>query len=246
MTLQNSGLSMENSDVFDLDLGDLDLGAFDLDLSLDIGGTENLNRYVLPKLPKRPRSRAVKYDNASGLIADCGKAILDGERVDALLSGNFIYGEIFEALAVETGTPIEDLTISTLSIGQENVDSLHNMLETGFLGTLNIIVSDYFWSHNRHNAKYIYEQLDIGDRFQLAVAGTHTKIALLSMAEKKIVAHGSANLRSSRSVETVTIETNPDLYDFHMAWHKDILDAYATIKKPMRAQRLFDHLTRTA
>jgi len=224
---------------FDLDLGAFDLGAFDLGK-----GDTSENRYVLPKLAKRPTSRSVKYDRAADFVKDCGQAILDGERVDALLSGNFIFGDVFEALAVETMTAIDDLTISTLSIGDENVVSLGNMLETGFLGTLNIIVSDYFWSHNRHNAEFIYKTLDQGDRFQLAVAGTHTKIALINIEGRKIVAHGSANLRSSRSVETVTFETNADLYDFHMGWHREILDAYATIRKPMRAQKLFDHLTR--
>lgn len=233
--------------MIDLDLTPIDFGIGEIDLDLTAFRGEkdrSKNRYVLPKAPQHIPARAVKYDRAADLIEECGQAILDGERVDALLSGNFIYGEIFEALAVERLVRIEDLTLSTLSIGQENVDSLHNMLTTGFLGTLNIVVSDYFWSHNRHNAGYVYENLDVDDRFQLAVAGTHTKVALLSIAGRKIVAHGSANLRSSRSVETVTIETNPALFDFHMAWHKDILEAYATIRKPMRAQRLFDHLTR--
>jgi hypothetical protein len=229
-----------NLEPFDIGLADfsLDLGAF------DIGEGKNDNRYCLPRPPKRPAAQAVKYDRAADLIADCGQAILDGERVDALLSGNFIFGEVFEALAVEKLVGIKDLTLSTLSIGQENVDSFANMMKHGFLKNLNIIVSDYFWSHNRHNAAYIYEALDIDDRFQLAVAGTHTKVALLAIQERKIVCHGSANLRSSRSVETMTIETNPDLYDFHMEWHQDILTNYATIRKPLRAQKLFDHLTR--
>lgn len=231
----------------DLDLPQIDIGLGDFELDLgafDLGIDESLNRYILPPPPKHVKSRAVKYDRAADFIAECGQSILGGERVDAMLSGNFIYGDIFEALAVERLVRFTDLTLSTLSIGQENIDSLANMMRTGFLGTLNIIVSDYFWSHNRQNAAYLYEQLDQGDRFQLAVAGTHTKIALLNIEGRKIIAHGSANLRSSRSVETVTIETNPELYDFHMDWHRDILDAYATIRKPMRAQKLFDHLTR--
>lgn len=238
---------MSKGAVMDCDIGTIDIGMPNLELDLgafSLEQPENLNRYILPKPPKHVKTRAVKYDRAADMINDCGQAILDGERIDAMLSGNFIFGEIFEALAVEKLIRIDDLTLSTLSIGQENVDAFANMMKTGFLGTLNIIVSDYFWSHNRHNAAYIYEQLDQENRFQLAVAGTHTKIAMIKINEKKIVAHGSANLRSSRSVETVTIETNPALYDFHMDWHKEILETYATIRKPLRAQKLFNHLTR--
>lgn len=238
LTLDLPPLEMAEIDFGMGDL-DLDLGAFDL-----APEAENQNRYVLPKPFRRPAQYAVKYDRAADLINDLGQRILDGERVDALLSGNFIFGEIFEALAVEKMVQIQDLTLSTLSVGAENVVSLSNLMQEGFLGTLNIIVSDYFWSHNRVNAAFIYEHLDIGDRFQLAVSGTHTKIAMLSIGGRKIVCHGSANLRSSRSVETMTIETNPDLYDFHMGWHREILDAYGTIRKPLRAQKLFDHLTR--
>lgn len=231
----------------DLDAAPIDfgLGDFNLDLTaFDLNAAPNANRYILPKPSRHVRQYAVNYDRAADLVKDCGQDILDGARVDAMLSGNFIFGDFFEALAVECMAKIDSLTLSTLSFGQENVDSLANMMRTGFLGSLGIIVSDYFWAHNRRDAKYIYEALDIDDRFQLAVAGTHTKIAMLDIGGRKIVAHGSANLRSSRSVETVTIETNAELYDFHMAWHQEILDRYATIQKPMRAQKLFDHLTK--
>lgn len=98
-------------------------------------------------------------------------------------------------------------------------------------------------ARNRRDAAAWYEALDQGGRFQLAVAGTHTKIALLRTARSKIVMSGSANLRSSRSVEALTIERNEALYDFHLEWHNRILDAYGTVQKAIRAQALFDHLT---
>lgn len=208
-----------------LELKDFDIDLKDADLS-------------------KVKCAAVKHDNAQAFVSEVGKRILAGETVHALLSGNFIFGEIFEALAVQNQVLIEDLTASTLSISKENVDSLHNLMVAGYIGTLNLIVSDYYWSHNRQNAPYIYEALDIDQRFQLAVAGTHTKIALLKINGKKIVCKGSANLRSSRSVEEASFETNEELYDFHMAWHEEILREYGTVKKAVRASKLFDMIVR--
>lgn len=220
----------------------------DLDLALDGFASDNQskisNRFVLPKIHRKVKTLAVKYERAEEFVQSCGEHILNGETVHALLSGNFIFGDFFEALAVKFNLLIDDLTLSTLSMGSDNVDSFHNLLAGDYLKSLNIIVSDYFWSHNRQNAPYIYNKLDINDMFQLAVSGTHTKVALMRIGDKKIVITGSANLRSSRSVEEITVQSSDDLYDFHMEWHQEILREYATIKKAVRASQLFDMITK--
>jgi hypothetical protein len=237
---------------FALELGDLSTDGVD-ELALDLDAfagegdleAETDNRYVLPPRDRSIPQRFVRYERAAEFAREICPAIVAGETIHAMLSGNFIFGDLFEALSVENAAPLEDVTLSTLSFGQDNVDSFANLLNVGWMRTLNIVVSDYFWSHNRHNAPYIYEHLDKGDRFQLAVAGVHTKIAcVLTEAGTKLVIHGSANLRSSRSLEVVTIETNPALYDFHLEWHRRILENYATIRKPLRAHHLYDHLTK--
>lgn len=206
------------------------------------GRTQLPTGWVRPPRYRAVPSHHVRYDRAADLAREIGPGILAGERFDCLLSGNFIFGDLFEALPDETGEPIDDLTISTLSLGEENIVSLGNMLRHDWIGSLAIVVSDYWWAHNRKNADFIAEHLDVDGRFSLAVAGTHTKVALLAMGERKIVAHGSANFRSSRSVETLTIETNPELYDFHMRWHDAILADYAVTGKTKRAAVLFDHI----
>lgn len=222
----------------------------DLDLDLDLDGfagdepSKISNRFVLPKIHRKVKTLAVKYERAEEFVQSCGQHILDGETVHALLSGNFIFGDFFEALAVKFNLLIDDLTLSTLSMSRDNVDSFNNLLAGDYLRSLNIIVSDYFWSHNRQNAPYIYNKLDINNKFQLAVSGTHTKVALMRTGDKKIVITGSANLRSSRSVEEIAIQTSDDLYDFHMEWHQEILREYGTIKKAIRASQLFDMITK--
>lgn len=230
----------------DLDFGDIGLDGLDMDLSaFDLGAAEDkvTTRYVKPRVYIGDRRSPVMYERAAELARDVGPAIMAGERVDAVVSGNFIFGDFIEAFAVEQNVLIDDLTLSTLSISQDNVDSLHNLIAGDYVRELNIVVSDYWYSHNRRNLPYIYEQLDVADRFQFAVAGIHTKITLMRIGDRKLVMHGSANLRSSRSVENFVIETDPTGYDFHRAWHQTILDHYGTIRKAVRASALYDLIT---
>lgn len=61
---------------------------------------------------------------------------------------------------------------------------------------------------------------------------------------RKILIHGSANLRSSGNIEQFTAEENPELYDFYDENFTKILDTYATIRKPIRHTRLWEEFTK--
>jgi len=223
---------------FDMGIGDfaLDVSAFDFGEMPDQIET----RYCKPKPYRHVKATAVKYNRAKDLVRDLLPAIVAGERIDAVVSGNFIFGDFFEAFAVQANIKIDRLAVSTLAMSQENVDSLHNLLVGGYLAKLDLLVSDYFWSHNRASAPYIYGQLDIEGRFQLAVAGVHAKVALIETEGRKIVLTGSANLRSARCIEVFTIETNADLFDFHANWIDRLMASYATIRKSIRAGAAFE------
>lgn len=138
----------------------------------------------------------------------------------------------------------KEITISTLSMSQENIDSFANLLNNGYIEKLNLIVSDFFYSHERKNlVKYMYDVLDIDNKFQLSVCRTHTKICLIETelnGGRKYVFHGSANLRSSDNIEQIMLEENSELYDFNFEFHKKIIDNFATIKKSLRGGKLFN------
>lgn len=93
---------------------------------------------------------------------------------------------------------------------------------------------------------YLYEKLDKDNRFQLAVAAIHTKtVQMHTMGGKKIVIHGSANLRSSGNIEQFTVEINDNLYDFYQDMSDKILDKYKTIDKTaIRDKELWETLQR--
>ncbi|MBL1319577.1 MAG: hypothetical protein COA63_000760 [Methylophaga sp.] len=192
--------------------------------------------------PKKYLSpKRVKYEYASDLAKEIGD--IKDTRIFALVSGRFIAGDLIEALCVENNWSVERMTISTLSMSQDNIDSLKNLVVGGYVEHLDIIVSDYFYSHERNKnglVQYIYEHLDRGNRFQLAVASVHTKICMIkTKCGLNIVIHGSANLRSSDNIENIIIEDCKELYNFNMEWHNSILNTYYTIRKPIRGKKLW-------
>lgn len=240
-------MARKKKDTEELNLGDI--GNFELpniDTSLfdvlnDEYGEET--RYIKPKVANISND-FVLYDNAVKLAKDL--RIDFGQRADAFISGSFIFGDFIEAFLTQHNAKAVKMTISTLSLSQNNVDSLANLLNAGYIDELNLIVSVYFWGNEvRSLIPYIYKRPDVGNRFQLAVAGLHTKtVHFETLGGRKIVIHGSANLRSSGNVEQFTIEENPELYNFYEEHFSRIVERYATIKKPIRNNALWEEIVR--
>lgn len=188
----------------------------------------------------------VCFENAEQLVNVLD--LRENKRFYALLHGNFIFGDIFEALICKAKdySQVKKLTISTLSYSQENVDSFANLLNFGLINELNIITSDYFFGHEiRGLVPYTYEKLDIDNKFQFAVCQTHAKIGQFEFENgRKIVIHGSANLRSSNNIEQICIEENADLYDFNQKWFDEVLKEYSTIKKSILMKKLWQKVVK--
>lgn len=236
--INNNTIAQESdnqpSDSFDFlgDIGNFDIPEFDLDLfdydPSEVADTEN--RYCKPKMIPMKEDQ-ILYDNAVKLAKEID--LTETDRYDCIVSGSFIFGDFIEAFLVHNNCRAETMTITTLSLSQENIDSLSNLLQKGYIGQLDMIVSDYFYGHERHQLiPYMYRALDIENRFQLAVAFVHTKtVHMTTRGGKKIVIHGSANLRTSGNCEQFTIEINPTLHDFYEERFRPIIDRFKTINK---------------
>nr|DAT96565.1 MAG TPA: NgoFVII restriction endonuclease [Caudoviricetes sp.] len=218
------------------DIGDIDSSLFEVDFD---GGDQIETRYVRPTL-KPIKESQILYSNAEKLAKEID--ISKGFRYDAFISGNFIFGDFIEAFLTNKDIIAKKMVVSTLSLSQNNIDSFKNLLEYGWCEDLSLIVSAYFYSNEiRVLIPYIYSNLDIDNKFQLAVAGVHTKTCqILTEDGRKIVIHGSANLRSSANVEQITIEENEQLYDFYDEFYSKIIDEYSTIRKPIRGNKLWN------
>ena len=198
------------------------------------------SRFIEPHDCEEMDEWRVKYANAEKLAQDIGDLPL-GFRSFAILDGKFIFGDFIEALVVKNDW-LCDITISTLSVSQDNIDSLKNLITGGFVRNLNLIISHYYFATERKGLMpYLYEKLDVDDVLQIAVASVHTKIAMIrTKCGKKIVIHGSANLRSSSNIEQIVIEHSPDLYDFSYEIHNSIIEKHKTINKAVRRTALWD------
>ena len=192
------------------------------------------SRYIKPPICKETPEIYLKYELAETLAKDLKPE--KGMRAFCLINGTFIAGDFIEAFIVKHNIHVKRLTISTLSLSQNNVDSLNNLLEGGYVDELNLVVSDYFFAHERRGlVQYMYDVLDKGEKFQLAAAGTHCKLTMIETHDGlKITMHGSANLRSSSNIEHICIEEGEELYDFNYDVQEKIIEKYKTISKSVR------------
>jgi hypothetical protein len=224
------------------EMPDVEMDDIEMDMSMDFSDgfqDEQDNRYINPPTRMRTPEHMLMFDRALKLANGLDMGI--GSRSHVILSGNFIMGDLIEAIFVTKVIHTKNLSVSTLSMSQNNVDSFKNLFDGGYIDSLDLVLSDYFFSHERNNlVRYALKKLDHNDAFQIGIAGSHTKICLFeSDGGKKFVIHGSANLRSSGCTEQISIEENPELYDFHKEYHNKIINEYSVINKSIRREQLW-------
>lgn len=220
---------------------------FDFDFSKDFEIDNDFDfetnfdtRYMKPIKVKDLSENQLKYEKAVDLAK--GLEIAKDTRQYCLVSGAFIFGDFIEAFIVKNNFHIKKMIISTLSMSQNNVDSLKNLYLGDYVDELELIVSTFFYSHERRGLiPYIYKELDRKDKFQLAVADVHTKICMFETYKGGfVVIHGSANLRSSNCVEQFVVEENESLYKFNEDFHSKIIDKFKTINRSVRDKSMLN------
>lgn len=231
-------LDIDQDDLLEFDLPD-NIPGFAMETAPDLSAVDT-DFIVLPRYP-RPRPNMVTYDNARNLAAELPE-LDQSTTINGVVSGNFIFGDFIEALMVEKNYFADELLIATLSLGKENVDSLRNLIDGDYVRDLSLIVSDFWYAHERRPAggvPYIEATLS-SPHFCFAAAGIHTKVTLISTdCGRRLVLHGSANLRSSRNVEQFTLEDNPELYAFHHRWMRRLLDNFSLTQESLRGDSLW-------
>ena len=217
---------------------------FDFDFDDDLFSDDSSDKFKTQyaKIKRYNRPKVVKYEYAKDMAAQIGK-VKENEHIFALVSGNFIAGDFIEAYLEENDLFAEEIIIATLSLSKENVDSLKNILEWKRCGRMGLLVSDYFFAHERKDGiEYIIETLNY-DGFLLAAAAIHTKITLIkTFCGMNLVIGGSANLRSSRNIEQITIDNSKELYEFNREWIVGLLKKYQATHKSLRGGALWQQV----
>ena len=210
----------------------------------EVGGkTDGLENetYLRPRVYESIADK-VDYNRAVEFVDGLGK-LCEGYRSFSFVSGNFIFGEVLEAMVDRGLMTIKRLSLQTLSMSDENIDSLSNVIDMSpGIESFRIALSDYFYSHESKPGglvPYLYERLDDGRcEFDCAFAGIHTKIITVeTMAGGKLVLHGSANLRSSRNIEQLCIDCDAGLYDYIESFNEKVFSAYSVVNKDSKKHK---------
>lgn len=225
----------------DFDTDDFDFmteGAADF---TQIQAQENV-RIMRPRLDVATMEQSVMFENAEEFAKQI--SLEPGSRTFAWLSGSFIFGDIIEALMTMRNVTVKKLYITSLSFSQDNIDSLRNVID--YMGdkleSMVLIFSGYQYSHDKYTlVPYMYRTLDNKrNNVQIAFGRWHSKIITIeTLLGNTITIHGSANLRSSNSVEQIMVEiNNKELHEFNANIMQGIVDKFGTINHDAPYQKL--------
>ena len=221
-------------DIFSIDIGDLDFDLEDFDLT--VTEPDEKTRIIQPRIDLSVLTQTVHFDHARELAR---KIDLTGNhRTFAWVSGSFVFGDILEAIWRERNVSIKNISIASLSISDENIDSWAGLLASDpGIERFDLVCSAYFYSHEKYDlVPYLYKRIGEDDRAQVAFGAYHMKIIAVETHHGHIITiHGSANMRSSSNIEQVMVEINDrEMYDFNAGQIRDICERYGTINRQIK------------
>lgn len=146
-----------------------------------------------------------------------------GESLHGVISGKYALWQIVPALIEATGQKISELYLCTLSYSKANAAELLDLVDSGQVKRVTLLVSYYFKAQNRElYDSLVPELLSRGHR--VLSMRTHAKIFLMKMSRgTRYVVESSANMRSCKNVEQFCLTRCPRLYRFHQTWLEDEL-----------------------
>lgn len=173
--------------------------------------------------------RQVNYNHARRLARDI--KIQRGETIFCNLNGRFIFGDFIGAFIQENNLSVVELTVMSLSGGIDNLEMLEALKSRGWVQKVNLVLSEYFLrteqAKHTDTIAYLKKIKEChGDGFNIYYTNTHAKLTLIKTEKEGengyVVMHGSANLRSSQSLEQLIIHENKELYDFNYEYFNNL------------------------
>lgn len=148
------------------------------------------------------------------------------EALHLVISGRFALWHMVPAIHQLSGRRIDELRIATLGFSRENVDALCAMLDAGRIRKAWLLCSHFFKGTSEQLWKHAFEQFARRpDRARFASLRTHAKLVLLKLADgRTFTIESSANLRSCKNIEQITIINSPPLYAFHSEWMNELFN----------------------
>lgn len=159
------------------------------------------------------------------------------ETLHIIARGNFpLWSLVPAVLKLAAPARVDRLCIATLGFSASNVQDLMKLFDAGQIGAVSIVASVYFERQNA--AEYRQMSEGLGRRGQrIAAVRSHAKIITLALSDgRRIAVESSANLRSCRNIEQITITSSRALHDFHAAWIEQVITAAAEAPRKTRGK----------
>lgn len=162
--------------------------------------------------------RLIRPENCAAVLANLPEG--PDDRTHCILRGDFIFGDMLAMLLTERLAA--KVRVSTLSMSLANARTLASLITTGRAGSVSLLISHYF-SEIEKDAMWPEVMKILRPHAKVTLARIHTKIITAEMLDgARYVFEGSANLRSSDTVENLCITNDPATHDFHAAWMDEI------------------------
>lgn len=150
------------------------------------------------------------------------------EAIHMAISGTWaLFHVIGAALEMAHPARIEELTIATLSFSRRNIESLCALVDAGKINAVSLLCSHYF--KNTTPDLYTLAETEFAkrpDRARFLSIRTHAKILAVRLTDgRTATCESSANVRSSKNCEQLSIFGDPQLYAFHRGWIAELFDA---------------------
>jgi len=168
----------------------------------------------------------VNYKNAYDLVNDI--KIKKGETVFCLLTGDFVFGDFIGGFIQENNLEVKELTIISFSGGKVMYEMSEELIIQKWVKKINLVLSEYYLRTEIKKHNQTINQLSNYSKkykgiFNVFYTNTHQKIVLIETKQGgKVIMHGSANLKSSQSLEQLMIQENKELYDFNYKYFQSL------------------------
>lgn len=143
-----------------------------------------------------------------------------GEFTFFLMNGNCQFADFILEMRKEVGQ-LQEAIFTTLSCN-EYTFSVLDQLEC----KKHLLVSSYFLATDTANTLPKLKAEGRLENYSIGFFRNHTKICLLKTETDYFVMCGSANLRSSATIEQFTIINDKNIYDFNRDWILTLIEKY--------------------
>jgi hypothetical protein len=173
---------------------------------------------------KRDFKDARKCKHASEAI---GRLPAPDEALHLVVSGRFALWHTIPAVLALSGTRIAELTIATLGFSKQNIAALCDLLDINRISRVRLLASHYFKGTSATIYQFAQEQFEKRpEKTSFLSVRNHAKLVLMKLIDGRTVAvESSANLRSNKNCETMTVLGDPRVYAFHKQWIDELFTA---------------------